>query len=128
MTPSNLLAAGIGIFVAEKKLLVCENSEGQLELPGNIVANAEVAKANLTQLLTLWNLLEHPQQTLYLTTVRFISEPKKSVTGLARILRFREAPDIEVPNGQYESLPLLQESEHTTALTKAVSHWLSQTV
>ena len=128
MTPSNLLATGIGIFVAEKKLLVCENSEGQLELPGNIVANAEVAKANLTQLLTLWNLLEHPQQTLYLTTVLLISKPKKSVTGLARILRFREAPDIEVPNGQYESLPLLQESKHTTALTKAVSHWLSQTV
>jgi hypothetical protein len=128
MTPSNLLAAGIGIFVAEKKLLVCENSEGQLELPGNIVANAEVAKANLTQLLTRWNLHEHPQQTLYLTTVRFISEPKKTVTGLVRILRFHQAPDIEVPNGQYESLIVLQESEHTTALTKAVSNWLSQTV
>lgn len=53
MTPSNLLDAGIGLFVAEKKLLVCENAKGQLELPGNIVANAEGAKANLTQLLTL---------------------------------------------------------------------------
>ncbi len=79
MTPSNLLAVGIGLFVAEKKLLVCENAKGQLELPGNIVANAEGAKANLTQLLTLWNLLEHPQQTLYLTTVRFISEPKRAL-------------------------------------------------
>ena len=128
MTLSNLLAAGIGILVAEKKLLVCENSEGQLELPGNMVAKANKVKTNLSKLLTQWNLHEHPQQTLYLTTVRLGPEPKKSVTGLVRILRFLKAPHIEASNSRYEALELLLENERTQALTTAVARWLTQTI
>ena len=128
MTLANLLAGGIGIFVGENKLLVCENPDGQLELPGNIVAKAEVAKANLTKLLTLWNLHEHPQQTLYLSTVTLTPESKKSVTGLVRILRFQKVPDFDVDNARYESLELLQKNDRTTALTKAVVQWLSHTI
>ena len=60
MTDSNLVAAGIGIFVTMKKMLVCENSGGQLELLGNIVAKAERAKAYLSKFLTRWNLHENP--------------------------------------------------------------------
>ena len=128
MTVSNLLAAGIGILVTERKLLVCENSEGQLELPGNMVAKANKVKMNLSKLLTQWNLHEHPQQTLYLTTVRLDPEPKKSVTGLVRILRFLKAPDIEVSNSRYEALEQLLEDERTQALTMALARWLSQTI
>jgi hypothetical protein len=82
LAPSTLLAAGIGIIVDEKKLLVCETPESKLELPAFIVAKAKKAISNLNKELTRWNLIEHPQQTLYLTAVTLNTQPEKTVMGL----------------------------------------------
>ncbi|MFX1577604.1 MAG: hypothetical protein ACFFCF_10590 [Promethearchaeota archaeon] len=124
MAPSTLLAAGIGIIVDEKKLLVCETPENKLELPAFIVAKANIAISNLNKELTRWNLIEHPQQTLYLTAITLNTRPEKTVMGLIQIIRFSDPPEIVIPNSRYEAIDQLWNNEQATALTQAVTKWL----
>ncbi|MFW9935621.1 MAG: hypothetical protein ACFFDU_09020 [Candidatus Thorarchaeota archaeon] len=127
MAPSALLAAGIGIIVDEKKLLVCETPESKLELPAFIVAKANEAISNLNKELTRWNLIEYPQQTLYLTAVTLNTRPEKTVMGLIQIIRFSDKPEIIIPNSRYEAIDQLWDNEQATALIQAVTKWLSMT-
>lgn len=124
LAPSTLLAAGIGIVVDEKKLLVCETPEGKLELPAFIVAKAKKAISILNKELIRWDLIEHPQQTLYLTAVPLNTRPEKTVMGLIQIIRFSTKPEFVIPKSRYEFIDQLWDNEQATALTQAVTQWL----
>jgi hypothetical protein len=122
---SSILAAAVGIVLENKKLLVWENLEGQIDLPGFILADGEEAIRSMHEFIRKFNLDGHPQQTLYLTALSPTKSIKKKVPAIIRLVHLPFTVKLDIPNTWYEPLTKLSKDERITPITRIVTKWLT---
>ena len=118
-------ATAIAIIADESKMLVCENVEKTLELPGLVIASKMKALQSLEALIEELDVADQPQQTLYLSNFTMDETQKKPVTVIVRIVQMEKA---EVPSslgGQFLSLTKLRMQQQASPLVRTVAHWMS---
>ena len=125
MPDSSLLAAAVGIVLNNKKLLVLENSEGQLELPGFIITDEEKAAKSIHEFIQRFNLGGQPQQTLYLTAIRPTKSTKKTVPAIVQFVHLTTTQKFDISNTWYEPLTKLLKDKRIAPLTRIVIQWLT---
>lgn len=124
MPATPLLAAAMAIVVKNKKMLVKENEEGELELPGLVIAPEEKAVQSIQDLIEKMGLSEFPQQTLYLTNMPISGSQPKKIPVIIRIVHIRKTLSLDFPKTLYVPLSKIECDDQATALTRAVARWL----
>lgn len=119
-----LLATAMAIVVRNKKMLVKENEEGELELPGLVIAPEEKAVQSIQGLIEKMGLSEFPQQTLYLTNMPISSSQPKKILAIIRVVPVNKTLSLDFPKTQYVLLSKIECDEQATALARAVAQWL----
>ena len=125
MPDSSLLAAAVGIVLDNKKLLVLENSEGQLELPGFILADEEKAVKSIHEFIQKFSLDRQPQQTLYLTAIHPTKSAKKKVPAIVQFIHLTTTQKFDITNTWYEPITKLLKDKRGAPLTQIVIQWLA---
>ncbi|MFX1491574.1 MAG: hypothetical protein ACFFBU_04890 [Promethearchaeota archaeon] len=124
MSDSSLLAA-VGIVLNNKKLLVLENSDGQLDLPGFILADEEKVAKSINEFIHRFNLDGQPQQTLYLTAIRPSKSAKKKVSAIVQFIHLKTTHKFDISNTWFEPLTKLLKDKRVAPLTRIVIEWLT---
>ncbi|MFX1341682.1 MAG: hypothetical protein ACFFAL_03205 [Promethearchaeota archaeon] len=124
MPATPLLAAALAIVVRNKKMLVRENEDGELELPGLLIAPEEKAVQSIQNLIGNMGLSEFPQQTLYLTNIPISSSHPKKIPAIIRVVLVNKTLSLDFPKALYEPLTKIECADQATALTRAVAQWL----
>lgn len=119
-----LLAAAMTIVVRNKKMLVKENEDGELELPGLVIAPEEKAVQTIQDLIEKMDLSEFPLQTLYLTNMPVSDSHSKKIPALIRIVPVKKTLGLDFPKALYMLLSKIECDNQATALTRAVAQWL----
>ena len=124
MPATPLLAAALTIVVRNKKMLVKENEDGELELPGLVIATEEKAVQSIQDLIEKMGLSELPQQTLYLTNISISGSRPKKIPAIIRVVPVKKTLSLDFPKMLYEPLSKIECDDQATALTRAVAQWL----
>ena len=124
-SPSHL-AVAVAIVVGNKKMLVCEDEEGYIELPGFVIVPEEKAQEAFQKLNAQMGLTEKPQQTLYLTNISVSKSKKKQLPALIRVTHFDKSPQFDFPKARFEPFSKLVCDDRATALTVAVAEWITR--
>lgn len=119
-----LLAAAFTIVVSNKKMLVRENDDGELELLGLVIAPEEKAIQSIQDFIEKMGLSEFPQQTLYLTNIPISGSQPKKVPAVIRVVPLKKTLSLNFPKAKYEPLVKIECDDQATALTRAVAQWL----
>ena len=121
-----LLAAAFTIVVSNKKMLIRENEDGELELPGLVIAPEEKAVQSIQNLIKKMGLSEFPQQTLYLTNISISGSQPKKIPAIIRVVPLEKTLSLNFPKAKYEPVLKIECDDQATALTRAVARWLIQ--
>ena len=124
MPATPLLAAALTIVVRNKKMLVKEKEDGELELPGLVIAPEEKAVQSIQDLIEKMGLREFPQQTLYLTNIPISGSPSKKIPAIIRVVPVKKILSLDLPKTLYVPLSKIECDDQATALTRAVAQWL----
>lgn len=124
MPATPLLAVAMTIVVRNKKMLVKENEDGELELPGLVIAPAEKAVHTIENLIEKMGLSEFPLQTLYLTNMPISGLHSKKIPALIRIVPVKKTLSLDFPKALYMPLLKIECDNQATVLTRAVAQWL----
>ncbi|MFX0079103.1 MAG: hypothetical protein ACFE8O_07675 [Candidatus Hermodarchaeota archaeon] len=124
MPATPLLAAALTIVVRNKKMLVKENKDGELELPYLVIAPEDVAVQSIQNLIEKIGLSEFPQQTLYLTNIPISGSHPKKIPAIIRVVPVNKTLSLDFPEAFYEPLSKIECDDQATALTRAVAQWL----
>lgn len=124
MPATPILAAALTIVVRNKKMLVKENKDGQLELPSLVIASEEKAVQSIQDLIEKMGLSELPQQTLYLTNISISGSHPKKIPAIIRVVPVKKTLSLDIPKTFYEPLSKIECDDQATALTRAVAQWL----
>ena len=124
MPATPLLAAALTIVVRNKKMLVRENKDGELELPGLVIAPEEKAVQSIQGLIEKMGLSEFPLQTLYLTNMPISGSPSKKIPAMIRVVPVNKTLSLDLPKALYLPLSKIECDNQATALTRAVAQWL----
>jgi|GEM_PF-6350982 hypothetical protein len=124
MPATPLLATAMTIVVRNKKMLVRENEDGELELPGLVIAPEEKAVQSIQDLIEKMGLSEFPLQTLYLTNMPISGSHSKKIPAIIRVVPVNNTLSLDFPKALYMPLSKIECDDQATVLTRAVAQWL----
>jgi hypothetical protein len=120
-----ILATAIALIADKSKMLVTENADNTLELPGLVIATDEKALQKLETLIEKLDIADQPQQTLYLNNVRMDEHRQKPVTVIVRIIHVETAEIPTLLDSHFLSLAKLRVLEQASPLVRTVAQWMS---